>query len=379
MLDSASTNQQVLYALANGTGGFMIADTNDFLKGLTRISQELDEYYVLGYAPPVRIHDGSYHKISVKVERKGVKVRFRTGYYDVKGPDILAGSPEGKTLEEQAQTSQPGKIPVSLSASCFYAQSDVARVNLALAIPLQDLKFKKEKGSLHAQVNILGIAYRPDGSVAARFSDSVDSQAQKKDLKKSSDASFSYQNSFQIAPGKYTMKVVLSGGGEKFGKYEMPLSIEPFDGASLHISGVVLSDRLQPVSAITAGIEEQLLEERTPLVSRGVQVTPSPSHHFTKTEKVGMYVEVYEPLLSAPKPPRVGITFRIYDKKTNQMVHTSHTILLKDFIEKENTVIPVGLLVPIDQIQPGEYRLEVVARNDVGGVSNKQSTDFVLQ
>ncbi|MBI4166917.1 MAG: VWA domain-containing protein [Acidobacteria bacterium] len=379
MLDSASSNQQVLYALATGTGGFTITNTNDFLRGLSKISQELDEYYVLGYVPPSAYHDGSYHKITVKTERKGVKLRFRTGYYDVKSPDLLAGKPEGKTLEDQAQSSNPGEIPVILSAPYFYTQPNVARVNMALEIPLPKLTFQKEKGKYQTKVNILGIAYREDGTVAARFSDSIKGEAEKKELKESSNAKISYENSFEISPGTYRLKIVMSGGGEKFGKYEMPLVIEPFDGKKLHLSGVALSDNMQPVSQITAGIEEQLLEERTPLVSNGIQLTPSPSHHFKKSEKVGMYVEVYEPLLAQASPPRVGITFKIFDKKSNQMVHTSNTILLQDFIEKDNTVIPVGLLVPIDKIQPGEYRLEVIARNGAGGVSDAHSTEFVVE
>ena len=379
MLDNVSANQQILYALATGTGGFTIADTNDFLKGLSKISKEMDEYYVLGYAPPPRIHDGSYHKIIVKIDRKGVKLRFRTGYYDVKGSDILSGRPEGKTLEEQASSSQNGKIPVSLSAPYFYTQPEVARVNLALAIPLRELDFQKDKGRLRTKVNILGIAYRQDGSVAARFSDSISGEADKKDLKESSEAKFSYENSFQIAPGAYTLKVVVSGGGESFGKFEVPLAIAPFDGKALHISDVALSSHMQPISAIMAGLEEQLLEEKTPLVSRGIQLTPSPDNHFKTTEKVGMYVEVYEPSLAMPSPPRVGITFRILDKKTNAEVHNSRTILLKDFIEPQNTIVPVGLMVPLEKFQPGEYRMEVVARNERGSESNKQFTDFVLE
>ena len=37
--ESASTNQQVLYMLAEGTGGFVIVNTNDLLGGLQKISQ----------------------------------------------------------------------------------------------------------------------------------------------------------------------------------------------------------------------------------------------------------------------------------------------------------------------------------------------------
>jgi VWFA-related protein len=48
---SATDNQQVLYALASGTGGFVILNTNDLLGGMEKIAKELSEYYVLGYTP----------------------------------------------------------------------------------------------------------------------------------------------------------------------------------------------------------------------------------------------------------------------------------------------------------------------------------------
>ena len=43
--------QQALYALANGTGGFVIVNTNDLLSGMEKIGKEQNEYYILGYAP----------------------------------------------------------------------------------------------------------------------------------------------------------------------------------------------------------------------------------------------------------------------------------------------------------------------------------------
>ena len=69
MPDTVATNQQVLYALASGTGGFTIFNTNDLLQGLGKVAKEMNEYYVLGYAPANQAHDGSFHKIKVKVER----------------------------------------------------------------------------------------------------------------------------------------------------------------------------------------------------------------------------------------------------------------------------------------------------------------------
>ncbi len=39
-------------------------------------------------------------------------MRYRTGYYDLKSPDLLKGKPEGKVLEARAASTQTGEIPV---------------------------------------------------------------------------------------------------------------------------------------------------------------------------------------------------------------------------------------------------------------------------
>src|SRR5271154_2265870 len=92
---SATTNQQVLYQLADGTGGFVILNTNDLLAGLQKIAKDQSQYYTLGY-PPSGAAEGSCHTLKVKVERGGTVVRSRSGYCKVKPQDSLAGSPVEK-------------------------------------------------------------------------------------------------------------------------------------------------------------------------------------------------------------------------------------------------------------------------------------------
>jgi hypothetical protein len=214
--------------------------------------------------------------------------------------------------------------------------------------------------------------------VAARFSDTVKLDLKKKELKEFSKGPFTYQNTFDIAPGTYQLKLVLSSGGQKFGKYEMPLVIEPFDGQKFHLSGLALSDQMQPVSQLTADLGEALLEERTPLVVNGVELIPSPDNRFKRGEKVGLYVEVYEPLMMNPYPPRVGILYSLVDRKTNQQVYTSNTVPIDANAEKNNPVIPVGVLLPLEKLQAGDYRIEVRARDAAGNVSPLHTADFVL-
>jgi VWFA-related protein len=378
LLQDLTNDQQVLYALAKGTGGFTIFNTNDFKSGLEKIRQDLDDYYIIGYVPPKPAHDGSYHTIKVKVERHGVELRARNGYYDVKGSDLLAGKPEGKILEARVAGSQPGQIPVSVSLPYFYTQPEVARVNLAVQFPAADLEFHKESGKYQAEINVLGIAYRPDGSVAARFSDAVKNDFDKKTVKELRKEPFNYHNVFDIAPGKYTLKLVLSTGGKKFGKVEAPLSISPFTGKEFSLSGLALCSHMHPLSEVAAQLNTDLLEERTPLVVKGFELTPSADHDFSRNEKVSVYLEIYEPAPLQNDWEKVGVTLNVLDRKTNQQIYTTDTILVNEFVVKGSPVIPVALLVPLDKLPPGSYRLDAQARDSLGHASPVRSANFKL-
>src|SRR5205085_16700 len=85
---SAATNQQVLAALADGTGGFYIFNTNDLLSGLEKIGREQNEFYILGYAPP-DTPEGSCHTLKVKMNQGGLHVRSRSGYCNVRMANVL--------------------------------------------------------------------------------------------------------------------------------------------------------------------------------------------------------------------------------------------------------------------------------------------------
>ena len=85
-----SLNQQVLYELAQGTGGFVIVNTNDLLGGLQKIAHEQNEYYVLGYTPPSS-EEGSCHVLKVKIDRSGTVVRSRSGYCNIRST-VLASA-----------------------------------------------------------------------------------------------------------------------------------------------------------------------------------------------------------------------------------------------------------------------------------------------
>jgi hypothetical protein len=373
----ASTNQQILQMLAEGTGGFAILNTNDLLGGLTKITRELDEFYVLGYVPQAS-QEGSCHTLKVKLNKGGTEVRSRTGYCNARVVDPLDGKPLEKQMEARASGGQSGTIHGTMQAPYFYTGPNVARVNLVMEIPGESLVFNKDKGKYHANVNVLGIAYKPDGSIGARFSDTLDFELEKDEWKAFAKQPYHYQNQFDAAPGNYKLAVVLSSGGEGFAKFESPLEIDSYDGKKFTLGGVVLSTNLQKVDEIPTEVDATLLEDRTPLIIKGMQVNPAANYQFKKTDNVTLYSELYEPLLKTDPATKVVSGYRIFDKATDKEVFFTGGVPLDGFVQKGNPVVPFALRVETKDLAPGNYRLVLLAVDGQNHQAPMRPVEFTM-
>jgi VWFA-related protein len=372
---SATTNQQILAALAEGTGGFSIFNTNDLLGGLERIGREQNEFYILGYVP-MDTPEGSCHTLKVKMNRGGLNIRSRSGYCNTRMANVLEGKPLEKQLEARATGSLAGSIHGALEAPYFYTAPNTARVNLAIEIPSDGLQFNKEKGKYHANLNVLGIAYRPDGTVGARFSDTVNLDLEKDEWKEFTKTPYQYGNQFDAAPGNYKLTVVLSAGGDAFGKFETPLTIDGYDGKHFHLGGLALTNSAQKLTDIPTGLDSVLLEDRSPLVVKGLQITPSGTNRFKHNDNVIVYTEIYEPLLASATPPIVGMGYTIFERTSNKKMFATDVQRADDFVQKGNTVIPIGMKVKVDDLKPGSYKLIMQAVDSVKNHAPDRTVEF---
>jgi VWFA-related protein len=376
---SATTNQQVLYQLADGTGGFVILNSNDVLAGLQKIAKDQSQYYVLGYTPS-NAAEGSCHTLKVKVERSGTTVRSRSGYCRVKPQDSLAGSPVEKDLESRVSGNAAGNINASMQVPFFYTSSNTARVDLVIDIPTSALKFEKVKGKQHSSVNVLGIAYNPDATIAARFSDTVDLDFDdKKELQEFQSHPFHYENQFEMASGQYNLKVVFSSGNESFGKLQTALVIGPYTNKQFSLSALALSSQLHRVSEMGSGLDAELLEDKRPLVAQGMQITPSATNHFKTTDTAAIYVEVYEPLLTGPNPPKLGLELKVVDRKSETQKIDAGFTNTASAISAGNPVVPLGMKLPVGSLPAGSYRVEVTALDSAGNSTKPSSADFEVE
>lgn len=68
--------------MALDTGGVTLLGAQKFENFKKTVNRDLASYYELSYYPKRKKADSKYHKIDVKINRPGIKIRFRKGYFD---------------------------------------------------------------------------------------------------------------------------------------------------------------------------------------------------------------------------------------------------------------------------------------------------------
>ena len=76
--------EDVMSALANGTGGTYVHNTNDLESGLKDLTSPPEYLYLLEFHAKNLKRNGSYHSLKVTVARDGTRIYARQGYFAAK-------------------------------------------------------------------------------------------------------------------------------------------------------------------------------------------------------------------------------------------------------------------------------------------------------
>jgi VWFA-related protein len=330
----------VLRDVAAATGGrYTPPGTYDLAAYLGSVTREQNEHYLLGFTPPDDSGDKPCHKLKVKVDRSNLRVEARDSYCTSNQLSVRALNPTQKALEARVTSDAAGNVASGMQLSWFYAKPGTAVVDLAMNL---DLPATKPRGKPHGDLNVVGIAYREDGSVAARVVDKVELDF---------DAPYRYARQFDLAPGRYRVRVAAGTSDAAFASVERQLDIAPWDGQTMSISGIALSLADRPLTDVTAELDSSMLEGPRRLASKGREIVPMGGTKFAAGKNGWFYFEIY-------RPAETAIHARILDgagavRSDLGAVDTSEL--------KGNAMVPMVMKLPVSELAPGAYTLEVRA------------------
>jgi VWFA-related protein len=138
--------QGALQDLAEGTGGSLIADTNDVGSAIQRAVGDMRGYYELVYAPANLQYDGRFRRIEVKTTRANVRVQARSGYFALPPGEGTATFPyEVDLLRAFRLHPLPEAFAVRTLPFRFGPEKGAIRHTLVVEIPLAGLTFEPDE------------------------------------------------------------------------------------------------------------------------------------------------------------------------------------------------------------------------------------------
>lgn len=188
-----------------------------------------------------------------------------------------------------------------------------------------------------------------------------------------------YETQVDIPPGEYNLQVIISDES-KFGRVEMPLTIEPYDGQELALSSVTLCKRLRDAAvAAKEDAAANFTPQHVPLVSKGIQFIPAGDTSFSKGDPLFAYFELYEPSLAQHPGTTATVDIRVLNASTGQVKEEFAPVNAAPYEQPGSTVLRVARTIPFSQLAKGAYVLQVRASDSPGGSTTWRSAKFRIE
>ena len=237
-------------SVAEDSGGFAVINTNDLSGGLQRIARESRQYYLVGYVSPNTKRDGAFRRIQVRVNRPGVTVRARKGYYapDDRRADVVRegfGPDVERALDAPRDTAG---VPLRAAAFVFDADSSGATsVMVGAEADITSFAFEPGRVADGRMTDVMEIAmaatHRTTGAVY-RFGQSIDMNVSPDTVEKLRRTWYPIAREFTLPPGPYQARVVVRDRNSgRVGSVTHDFDVPTPTG--LRVSTPVLSDSVE--------------------------------------------------------------------------------------------------------------------------------------
>jgi VWFA-related protein len=212
--------------IAEQTGGQAFWGTNDIEHALGRAMERGSTYYTLAYSPSHAKWDGKYRKIGVKVNRPGVKLFYRRGYYALADEEVK-GDVAAKLLAAALQPTTPESTMLLIRAQVLPPDASSKNVRIDYAVAPGDVAFiDAEDGKKKLVLDFMAIAIDENGNDAAQVANTLQGNLPAETYKAMQQSGIPAHQELELKPGKYRLRLgVIDRSTNKVGTLDVPLTI----------------------------------------------------------------------------------------------------------------------------------------------------------
>ena len=370
--------QDGMNALAVDTGGKAIFNTNDLKKGLAPALNETSTYYLLAWKPDAEAQKNKkFRNLEVKlIDRPDLTVRVRKGFFDLDPP------PKPEVAKESSKSPKPASapaklresisapypdrsLPLSLSADYYDLADKGPVVSTAIVIPAEFLIFSEEPdGKVKAITDVSGVFLDVKGVAQLSFLERITTTTQSLESVKANFSEITFTYPAKLPPGLYQVRV--AARDEKSGRTGSAhawVDIPDLTKKKLTMSSLILGERTQatPTNVSTPG---------------GVSpVALSASHRFRRESTLRFLLFAYNAVFS-PVDQKPDVAVQVQVVRDDQPVITTALRKISTDGALDLLRLPYAAEVPLSELLPGRYMLQVTLIDRVSKQSTTRQTHF---
>jgi len=366
--NSNFSSQETLVTLAGDTGGRAFLDSNDFGRVFTGVQQDTSFYYMIGYRSTNTARDGRFRRITVRVNRPGLKLDFRKGYYAPADFQHSTREDREQQLQDELASELPTTdLPVYLSAGYFRMADNRFYIPVSVIVPGNEIPFTRSSDQDKATLDLLGVVLDPEKRPLGTVRDTVKLAINQSQLVQRKNVQ--YESGFTLPSGKYHLKfVVRENQSGRMGSFETDLVVPDLKNAPVKMSSIVLASQLQPSTK---------KKSDSPLLRDGTEIIPSVTHVFSANQHLYLYFEVYDPSRSTASTPAtaggngtknpIKLLTNVAFFRGKTQAYQTPLVENSDLGAPDRHAAVFQLDVPLTQLKPGFYTCQVNVIDDAGG------------
>lgn len=261
-------------------------------------------------------------------------------------------------------------LPMQVRADFIPVTSSSIFTSVTVQFERKDLQFSQKEGVSKAAVNIFARITSMSRRVVNTFEDVVTVEFPSEMLDRAVKGVSLYQKTVPLPPGLYRLNVVAKDvTGGNINSYEMALNVPRLEDDRLTTSSLILADQIEKVPTKSIGTGQ--------FVIGGSKVRPRIGEKFQRDEKLGIYFQLYN--LAADEKtnkPNGTIQYEIVKLGTSEKV--------LDFTEEiakmpgASTQLTVEKLLPLQTLQPGQYKLTVKVEDKTANQTVSPVANFTV-
>ena len=246
---------------------------------------------------------------------------------------------------------------------------DSVLVPITVQIPNKQLTFQGREGVHSATLNLFARITTLTGRIVQTFEDVISRDFPESLLQQSLQGVSIYQKAVPLRPGLYRLDVVVKDvNSGNVGVINTALRVPRYEEEQLAASTLILADRIERVSAKDIGLGQFVLGAS--------KVRPKLDGTFTAGEQLGIFLQVYN-LKADEQTHKTSATvdYRILKDKEEVMRFTETSADLQQMGEQ----LTIEKLMPLNQLEPGRYKLEIKVTDQVTKQSIAPTVEFTVR